>query len=173
MSALEQGVAILFVIAMPEKRIAATLESDALILDRVQDPGNVGAMLRTAAAAGVKEIYLSEGSAQAWSPKVLRAGMGAHFTLTIYEGADLAVLIGRAEVPVVATSLGATRSLYDADLKTPHAWLFGNEGAGVSDDLLKLCEKDTIIIPQSDGVESLNVAAATAVCLFEQRRQRL
>lgn len=173
MSALEQGVAILFVIAMPEKRIAATLESDALILDRVQDPGNVGAMLRTAAAAGVKEIYLSEGSAQAWSPKVLRAGMGAHFTLTIYEGADLAVLIGRAEVPVVATSLGATRSLYDADLKTPHAWLFGNEGTGVSDELLKLCEKDTIIIPQSDGVESLNVAAATAVCLFEQRRQRL
>lgn len=172
-SALEQGIAILFVINLPEKRIAATLSQDALILDRVQDPGNVGTMLRTAAAAGVKEVYLSEGSAQVWSPKVLRAGMGAHFNLDIYEGAELPVLIERATIPVVATSLEATRSLYDADLRTPHAWLFGNEGAGVSSELLKICEKDAIIIPQSDGVESLNVAAATAVCLFEQRRQRL
>ena len=172
-STLEQGIAILFVIAIPEKRIAATLENDALILDTVQDPGNVGAMLRTAAAAGVKEIYLSAGSASAWAPKVLRAGMGAHFALDIYENVDLTSLVGNAKIPVVATSLTAKETLYEKDLSTPHAWLLGNEGAGVSEELLKLCEKDAIIIPQSDGVESLNVAAATAVCLFEQRRQRL
>ncbi|UTX51159.1 RNA methyltransferase [Candidatus Saccharibacteria bacterium TM7i] len=173
LSVLEQGVALLFVIALPEKRIAARLEADALLLDTVQDPGNVGAMLRTTAAAGVDEVYLSTGSAAVWSPKVLRAGMGAHFTLRIYENVDLAQLVTNTSVPVVATSLDATQSLYEKDLSAPHAWLFGNEGTGVSEELLKLCEKDTVIIPQTDGVESLNVAAATAVCLFEQRRQRL
>ena len=172
MSVLEQGVAVLFVVAIPTSPDAGELVNDALILDSVQDPGNVGTMLRTAAAAGVRRVYLSSGSAAAWSPKVLRAGMGAHFNLDIYENVDLSELIRGANIPVVATSLAATRSLYEADLSTPHAWIFGNEGTGVSPELLKLCEKDAVIIPQTDGVESLNVAAATAVCLFEQRRQR-
>ena len=172
MSVLEQGVALLFVIAVPEKSDTPALDDDALLLDAVQDPGNVGTMLRTAAAAGVRTVYLSAGSASAWSPKVLRAGMGAHFTLTIHEGVALDSLVKNAKIPVVATSLEATRSLYDVNLTTPHAWLFGNEGAGVSLELLNICKKDAVIIPQTDGVESLNVAAATAVCLFEQRRQR-
>ena len=173
MSILEQGVALLFIITLPGKKLAATIEGDALLLDAVQDPGNVGTMLRTAAAAEVGEVYLSAGSASVWSPKVLRAGMGAHFVLDIYENTDLVNLVQHATIPVVATSLSATRSLYEADLTTPHAWLFGNEGAGVSSELLKLCEKDAVIIPQTHGVESLNVAAATALCLFEQRRQRI
>ncbi len=172
-SSLEKGVALLFVIAQPAKEQQGELATDALLLDTVQDPGNVGAMLRTAAAAGVKDVYLSSGSASAWAPKVLRAGMGAHFTLTIHEGVDLQALISQASVPVVATSLEASHSLYEKDLTDPHAWLFGNEGAGVSGELLELCKDDAVIIPQSDGVESLNVAAATAVCLFEQRRQRI
>lgn len=151
-SALEQGVAILFVVSLPEKRIVARLEADALLLDTVQDPGNVGAMLRTAAAAGVEEVYLSAGSAVVWSPKVLRAGMGAHFTLRIYENVNLLDVVANATVPVVATSLNATHSLYEKDLTAPHAWLFGNEGAGVSKELLKLCEKDAVIIPQTDGI---------------------
>lgn len=172
-SSLEKGVALLFVITQPERRVAADLRADALLLDTVQDPGNVGAMLRTAAAAGVKDVYLSAGSASVWSPKVLRAGMGAHFTLRLHENCDLPGVIQNSSVPVVATSLEAKQSLYEKDLTGPHAWLFGNEGAGVSGELLELCKDDAVIIPQSDGVESLNVAAATAVCLFEQRRQRL
>ncbi len=172
-SSLDQGVGVLFVISTPKSEEPPVLKTDALLLDAIQDPGNVGAMLRTAAAAGVSDIYLSAGSASVWSPKVLRAGMGAHFTLTIHEGVDLKTLVSSAGIPVVATSLTATETLYQKDLTAPHAWLFGNEGAGVSDELLKLCEKNAIIIPQTDGVESLNVAAATAVCLFEQRRQRL
>lgn len=173
MSSLEQGAAILFVIFTPEHRIAAQLASDALLLEVVQDPGNVGTLLRTAAAAGVREVYLSEGSASVWSPKVLRAGMGAHFTLDIYENANLASLVTHARVPVLATSLTASRSVYDVALQSPHAWLFGNEGAGVSDELMTLCAEGAVIIPQEEGVESLNVAAAAAVCLFEQRRQRI
>lgn len=173
-SSLEQGVAILFVIAMPEKALAAGLSKNSLLLESVQDPGNVGAILRTAAAAGVQDVYLSAGSAAAWSPKVLRAGMGAHFGLNIYEGADLAWLISSSkDVAVLATSLKAKRSIYEADLGDGVAWLFGNEGSGVSEELLNLCKENTVIIPQADGVESLNVAAAVAVCLFEGRRQSL
>lgn len=173
MSPLEQGVAILFVIALPEKVISPDISDDALLLDAVQDPGNVGTILRTAAAAGIKDIYLSSGSASAWSPKVLRAGMGAHFALSIHEGIDLHAVISHATVPVLATSLSATRTLYDVDLSKSVAWLFGNEGAGVSSELLDLCRDTAIIIPQERDVESLNVAASAAVCLFEMRRQRL
>lgn len=172
-SDLDQGVGVLFVISTPSSEEAPKLAGDALLLDSIQDPGNVGAMLRTAAAAGVADIYISSGSASVWSPKVLRAGMGAHFSLRIHDGVELAALIAKASVPVVATSLEATATLYEKDLSTPHAWLLGNEGAGVTPDLLELCKENTIIIPQATGVESLNVAAATAVCLFEQRRQRL
>lgn len=173
-SSLDHGVALLFVIDVPENPVDATeLSGDAVLLDSVQDPGNVGAMLRTAAAAGVGEVYLSSGSASAWSPKVLRAAMGAHFGLRIFEQVDLKELVTNSGVPVLATSLDADQSLYDIDLRQSTVWLFGNEGAGVSAELQKLCEKNTIIIPQSDAVESLNVAASAAVCLFEQRRQRL
>lgn len=172
MSTLEQGVALLFVIPIPEKRIAAEVTDSGVLLERVQDPGNVGAILRTASAAGARGVYLSEGSASVWSPKVLRAGMGAHFSLDIYEGTDIRYLVEKAVFPVLATSLDAKRSIYDVDLKYPHAWLFGNEGAGVSAELLSLCEQDTVSIPQTSGVESLNVAAAVAVCLFEGVRQR-
>lgn len=172
MSVLEQGIALLFVIAIPENRIAAGLADSGVLLDYVQDPGNVGAILRTSAAAGVGEVYISEGSASVWSPKVLRAGMGAHFVLDVYEGADLEHLMRSAKFPVLATSLNAERSMYDVDLTAPHAWLFGNEGRGVSSELLALCEEEAVIIPQAGGVESLNVAAAAAVCLFEGVRQR-
>lgn len=171
-SVLEQGVALLFVIGLPEKRVASEIIDGSVLLERVQDPGNLGAILRTAAAAGVGAVYVSEGSSSVWSPRVLRAGMGAHFGLDVYEGADLKYLVSSTELPVLATSLSAERSIYDVDLKAPHAWLFGNEGAGVSAELMDACRDDTVIIPQASSVESLNVAAAAAVCLFEAVRQR-
>jgi ribonuclease HII len=99
-------------------------------------PGNVGSILRSAAAAGIKQVYCSAGTAFCWSPKVLRAAMGAHFVLDIFENVDLAELVRNAKVQTLATSGYATQRLYDVDLRQPTAWLFGHEGQGVADDLL-------------------------------------
>lgn len=170
-SSLQNGVGLSLVIPTVSQE-NPSLQTSALLIDSIQDPGNLGSMLRTAAAAGLQNVYISAGSADAWSPKTLRAGMGAHFALNIYESVDLRTLTAASSVPVYATSLNAQKSLYDCDLTTESAWLFGNEGQGVSPELLAICGENTIIIPQNTRVESLNVAAATAVCLFEQRRQQ-
>jgi len=169
-SSVENGIGVAFVVDTPEFVAPESLKSSALLLEDVQDPGNLGAILRTAAAAGLREVFLSSDSASAWSPKVLRAGMGAHFALDIYENVDLESLIRKSLVPVLATSLEASEAIYDHDLSGESAWLFGNEGAGVSEKLLSLSTK-RLIIPQNPKVESLNVAASVAVCLFEQLRQ--
>ena len=165
------GVLILF---RPEATTAPEkLATDAMILEDVQDPGNLGTMLRTAAAAGVEDIYLSPGSASVWSPKALRAGMGAQFSLKMYEGIDVVEVVRGAEVATLATYLTDSTSLYDTDLSLKVAWVFGSEGRGISPELLAVCS-GRVTIPQSDtSVESLNVAASAAVCLFEQRRQRI
>lgn len=141
-----------------------------VLLEAIQDPGNLGAMLRTAAAAGVEAVYLSKGCAETWSPKALRAGMGAQFALALHEHADLDS-IARETKMLIATSLDAKQSIYDLDLRGPIAFVFGNEGAGLS---AGLCEAAThqVKIPMPGKVESLNVAAAAAVCLFECVRQR-
>lgn len=170
-SVVDKSVGILFVVDTPELSIG-TLDSNALLIDSVQDPGNLGTMLRTAAAAGVKQAFLSSQSANAWSPKSLRAGMGAQFVMDVYQEVDLFDLISSSKVPVFATSLEAKKTIYETDLNRDVAWLFGSEGSGVSSELIELCGKNTIIIPQSPGVESLNVASAAAVCLFEHVRQK-
>ncbi|MBT9614004.1 MAG: RNA methyltransferase [Burkholderiales bacterium] len=141
-----------------------------VLLEAIQDPGNLGAMLRTAAAAGVDAVYLSRGCAEVWSPKALRAGMGAQFALAVYEHVDLA-LVARDFKTLVATSLNAKQSIYDLDLSGPVAFVFGNEGAGLSVALLDTATHQ-VKIPMPGKVESLNVAAAAAVCLFECVRQR-
>ena len=146
-------------------------ESDGFVvlLENLQDPGNLGSILRSAAAAGVNGIYLSKGCAEAWSPKALRAGMGAHFFLSIYEQQDLVELSTRIG-KVVATRLDATKSIFDIDLTEDFALLFGNEGAGVSEVLSSVCSEQ-VHIPMPGQTESLNVAAAVAICLFERVRQ--
>lgn len=172
---VEHGVGILFAVKVPDAassgHASPSLQSAALLLDSVQDPGNLGTILRTAAAAGIQEIYCGPGTAAAWSPKVLRAGMGAHFVLEITEDVDLVQLIQQASVPVYATQLDAAKTIYTADLRAPSAWLFGHEGQGVSEQLLALAT-ERLTIPQNSQVESLNVAASVAICLFEQRRQQ-
>jgi TrmH family RNA methyltransferase len=171
LSQVEHGVDLLFVIDTPQPRPVGTLERGAVLLDNLQDPGNVGSILRSAAAAGIAAVYCSPGTAFVWSPKVLRAGMGAHFGLEIHEQADLATLIRGAGVPVLATSSHADTTLFDADLRQPVAWLFGHEGQGVSADLLALATQ-RLAIPHLGEMESLNVAASAAICLFEQVRQK-
>lgn len=169
---VEHGVGLLFVIPIPQVQAPSHLDTGAVLLDGLQDPGNLGSVLRSAAAAGIEQVYCGTGTVAAWAPKVLRAGMGAHFLLKIIENADLADVIRRARVPVVATSSHASQPLYDSDLRAPLAWLFGNEGKGVAPDLLAQATM-RVTIPQPGPVESLNVAACAAVCLFEQVRQRM
>lgn len=170
LSQVEHGTGPLFVIDTPQPRAPSELTQGAVLLDQLQDPGNLGSILRSAAAAGIRQVYCSPGTAFAWSPKVLRAGMGAHFLLQIFENSDLAALARAARVPLLATSSHARQTLYEADLDRPVAWLFGHEGQGVTPDLLALASAQ-VTIPQVAAIESLNVAAAAAVCFFEQRRQ--
>ena len=148
-------------------------EADCVVLERIQDPGNIGTILRSAAAASVGQVVLSADCADAWSPKVLRAGMGAHFALRLFVEPDLAAWRERCHVPLLATALHRNSvSLYDCDLRAPAAWLFGNEGAGVSETMLAAASR-LVHIPMAVQTESLNVAMAATVCLFEQMRQRL
>ena len=145
--------------------------ADAVVLERIQDPGNLGSILRSAQAAGVGQVFLTPGSALAWSPKVLRAGMGAHFKLAIREGADIGRIRACASGKILAASSRSGHPIYDVDLRGPVIWVFGNEGAGLS-ELAVSAAAETVCIPMPGGAESLNVASAAAVCLFEQARQR-
>jgi TrmH family RNA methyltransferase len=171
-SQVEHGVNLVFVIETPDPAVPKLLTESAVLLDGVQDPGNVGSILRSAGAAGIRQVWCSPGTAFCWSPKVLRAAMGAHFVLEIFENADLPALVRGAQVPVLATSGYAADSLYDPalDLSKPVAWVLGHEGQGVSDELLNLASR-RVAVPHAGQVESLNVAACAAVCFFEQLRQ--
>ncbi len=169
-SQVEHGVGVMFLIPTPERVVTEPLKVSAVLLDGVQDPGNVGSILRSAAAAGITQVYCSAGTAFCWSPKVLRAAMGAHFVLDIFENVDLPALVSNSQVLSLATSGYATQRLYDVNLRQPVAWLFGHEGQGVAHDLLALASHQ-VVIPHAGQVESLNVAACAAVCFFEQLRQ--
>jgi TrmH family RNA methyltransferase len=141
------------------------------LLDQVQDPGNVGTVLRTAVAVGLEAVYLTPGCASVWSQKVLRSAQGAHFSIQIHEQVDGVALLEKAALPVLVTSLGPdAQDLYESSLPDQGIWVFGNEGQGVSPALLTKANQ-CLFIPQAPGVESLNVAIATALCLYEQRRQ--
>lgn len=163
---------LLAVVAMPAGSGSADLGKDAVLLDGVQDPGNVGTLLRTAAAAGVKQVLLSPGCAAAWSPKVLRAGQGAHFVLAIHEEVDLAVFMDEYRGVTAVTCLDGATSLYETKWQGPLAWVFGAEGLGVRAELVAAARL-RVKIPMPGAVESLNVAAAAAICLFEAVRRKL
>jgi RNA methyltransferase, TrmH family len=163
---------LLALVKMPQASVPVSRENDAILLDGVQDPGNVGTLLRTAAAAGIKQALLSPGCASAWSPKVLRAGQGAHFALAIHEDVDLTGFMADYGGTTAATCLDGATSLYAAKLHGPIAWVFGAEGQGVRPELSAAAGL-RVKIPMPGAVESLNVAAAAAVCLFEMVRRRL
>ena len=162
-SALESPAQMGFVLDLPA---AAELRPDAasVILDRVQDAGNVGSILRSAAAFGFGQIIALKGTAALWSPKVLRAGMGAHFALCLVEGARPDALAALT-VPIVVTSSHHGGFLHQLQIPMPCAWALGHEGQGVSDDLVARASLK-VRIDQPGGEESLNVAAAAAICLY-------
>ena len=169
LSELKTPTGILALIDVP--RTTVMQSNFALLLEGIQDPGNLGSMLRSAAAAGCDAVFLSTGCADAWSPKVLRAAMGGHFALNIHERQDLPGVASVFPGTLLATSLKAKHSLYDCDLRGNVAFLVGNEGAGLSAGLLDMATQQ-ITIPMPGKAESLNAAAATAICLFEAVRQR-
>lgn len=162
---------LLAVVETPVAKSAVEVNADAILLDGVQDPGNLGSLLRSAAAAGVRQALLSPGCAAAWSPKALRAGQGAHFLLDIHEEADLVDFIAGYRGTTAVTCLDGSASLFAAQWQGPLAWVFGAEGQGVRPELIAAAGL-RVRIPMPGAVESLNVGAAAAVCLFEMVRRR-
>jgi len=168
LSTLPSPARLGFVLPLPPAPVIDP-QAASVVLDRVQDAGNVGSILRSAAAFGVTQVLALQGSAALWSPKVLRAGMGAHFGLRLVEGLQIDDLSALA-VPLLGTSLDSDALLPSAALPRPAAWVLGHEGQGVAPALLARCAL-TLRIPQPGGEESLNVAAAAAVCFYESLRR--
>ena len=137
-----------------------------VFLEGVQDPSNVGAILRTAATFGTGKIVLDRGCADAWSPKALRAGMGGHFALTVETTTDLSAELNAFEGSLLSTVPHGGMPIGEADLTGAVGWLFGGEGRGLSEETLRKVPL-RVSIPMADGSESLNVAAAAAICLYE------
>lgn len=162
-SGLESPAPMGFVMALPP---ASPLSPDVatVILDRVQDAGNVGSILRSASAFGFKQVVALKGTAALWSPKVLRAGMGAHFGLQLIEGLEAAALLA-LNLPLVVTSSHEGAYLHEQVLPSPCAWVMGHEGQGVSAALMAQAQV-LVRIAQPGGEESLNVGAAAAICLY-------
>lgn len=162
---------IVAVALAPVPVAAPATDVDCVLLDGVQDPGNVGTLLRTAAAAGVRQALLSPGCADPWAPKTLRAGQGAQFRMVIHESADLAAFLAGYAGKGIVTLPDAPGTLWSVPLAGPLAWVFGAEGQGVSAAVAAAAGM-SVRIPMPGGMESLNVAAAAAICLFEQVRRR-
>lgn len=169
LSTLDTPAPLAFEIAWPG---AGAIRPDAptVVLDRLQDAGNVGTILRSAAAFGFDQVVALKGTAALWSPKVMRAGMGAHFALNLVDALDEAGL-DALRVPLLATSSHAGTVLHQTRLPWPCAWVMGHEGRGLSAALLQRCAL-RVRIPQPGGEESLNVAVAAAVCMYESTRAR-
>lgn len=167
---LGESLPIMAIIDMPNYQFNQEIKSDCLIINGVQDNGNLGTLLRTASAVGFDTVICTTGSAQAYSPKALRAGMGANFSLTIYENVSLDDILQFVKVPFFATSSHTDKVIYELNLTQPLALIMGHEGQGVDDMLLNISHK--LALPQPNGQESLNVGVAGSVCLYEILRQR-
>ncbi len=170
LSSLESPAPVGFVVCVPvQHHLDDTMAT--IILDRLQDPGNVGTILRTAAAFGFQQIMAIKGTVALWSPKVLRAGMGAHFNLRLLEWLDPESLQG-LNVPILLSSPHATETLHHVSIPWPCAWVIGHEGQGVADNLARYAQHQ-LRIPQPGGEESLNAAIAASICFYETVRSRI
>lgn len=171
LSPVDNGAGLLLVLPVPTPAPPAAGRDDMVYLDGIQDPGNAGAILRSAAAAGVRHVLAGTGTAALWSPRVLRAAMGAHFRLAIHERVEAAALTEILDGPWIAAVAHDAPSLWSLELPAgPVGWIFGAEGSGPSPAALAASQYRARI-PTSTAVESLNVAAAAAVCLFERMRR--
>ncbi len=168
---VEHGVGLLLLLPIPVLPLPAQGRADMVYLDGIQDPGNAGAILRSAAAAGVRHVLAGPGTAALWAPKVLRAAMGAHFRLELHERVAAADLPAVLDGPWFAAVAHGAPSLWEQVLPAGAlGWIFGAEGSGPTADALA-ASRHQVCIPTSAAVESLNVAAAAAICLFERMRR--
>ena len=157
-------------IAIPATEFDPAESAGCVFMDGVQDAGNVGAILRSAAAFGIHDAVLGPGCADPWSPKVLRAGMGAHFHLRILASSDLASSVRRFGADSICTDVRQGTPIDETDLRGRIGWVFGSEGAGVSAAVSAAATR-RVTVPMPGGVESLNVAACAAICFYERSRQ--
>ena len=142
-----------------------------LILDNIQDPGNMGTILRTADSINLKQILVSKGSSDVYNPKVVRSTMGAIFRVKVIECEDLVKTVKelkKHKIKVYATDLKTDKSIYDVDYKKS-AIVIGNEANGVSNEILETSD-ERIKIPMKGKTESLNAAVATSIILYEAIR---
>jgi TrmH family RNA methyltransferase len=171
-SPVEHGVGVLAEIEFEIPPWPKQIVEDAMYLDNVQDPGNVGTLLRTAAAAAVRHAITGPGCAFLWSPKVMRAAMGAHFVLDLHEQPSVPLLRETFVGEILAADASDGEDLFDAEWgQQASLWLFGSEGQGLEAELLAIADR-RLRIKINSQIESLNVGAAAAVCLFEQKRRR-
>jgi TrmH family RNA methyltransferase len=172
-SPVETPTGVLAIAAQPRPGKAPDSAADSLLLDGVQDPGNLGSILRSAAAVGWRQVLLSADCAQAWSPKALRAGMGAQLALDIHEGIDLAGFLATYAGLSLAAEPSGDESLFATELPpdTALAWVVGAEGQGVRTPVLDAVQR-RVRIPMATDTESLNVGAAAVLCLYEGWRRR-
>jgi TrmH family RNA methyltransferase len=171
LSPVEHGAGLMLVTTVPRPVLPRAAATDMLYLDGVQDPGNVGTLLRTAAAAGITDVLAGATTAALWAPKTLRAGQGAHFRLRLHEQVAAGSLPALLAGPWFGAVAGGGEALWTMPLPAgPVGWIFGAEGSGLSEASTAVCRR-LVSIPVDDAVESLNVAAAAAICLFERRRR--
>jgi len=172
LSGLKNAPHLLALVKIPDSYELKNHDQDIVVLDAIQDAGNVGTILRTCLAAGFKNIIALKGTAGLWTPKVLRAAMGAHPFMQLAEGISATDFVAECLTPIISARLDNSTSLYELknQLKQPVAWVFGNEGQGVS----SIIAENSIgaNIPIDSEIESLNVSTAAAICLFETRRIR-
>jgi len=170
LSDTETPVGVAAEIVLPASGSDLKSSKSCVFLEGIQDPGNVGTILRSAAAFGIRDAVIGHGCADAWSPKVLRAGMGAHFGVELQENTDLAEAIERFGGKIACTVPRGGTALKEADLSGRLGWIFGAEGQGVSAALASRAGLK-VTIPMPGGAESLNVAAAAAICFYELSRR--
>ena len=157
-------------IEIPQAAVDPAASEGCVFLEGIQDAGNVGTIIRSAAAFGIPDVIAGRGCADPWSPKALRGGMGGHFFVRIGMSSDLVADVARFGSMVVCTAAHGGVALDSVDLRGRVAWIFGSEGAGVSEGLASAATfRATIETPGS--AESLNVAASAAVCFYERQRQ--
>lgn len=162
-------------IAVPvalQPRTAGADWDQRIFVEGVQDPGNLDTLLRSAAAFAVREAVLGPGCADPWSPRTLRASMGAHFALVVRETTELAQALGAFDGSRICTVPSGGTPLHGLDLHGPTAWLFGGEGQGISATMRARADR-VVTIPMTGGSESINVAVAASICLYEAQRQHL
>jgi RNA methyltransferase, TrmH family len=167
---VQSPAGILAVALQPEVTAAGQANSFQVLLEAIQDPGNLGAILRSAAAAGASAAHLSSDCADPWSPKALRGGMGAQFVIPTHHHADVVSAACGLGIRLVACTADAQVSLFDADLSGSLCFIIGAEGAGISMQLRERAHQ-LLRIPMREGIESLNAAAAASVIFYERFRQ--